>query len=316
LSCQIKQTKLLLFLRNHFIEKRQVVAEKENARRIIDLRVLADVTLKKNGRHGRDIFMAETQIGAGKSSIARFHACNPDLAFFINHVPREYLLGQGHGMLACLDWRQKHLPLHPRHIERKQAAVFNYLTRDLIFPCRKLRERNLFPTTNPVDQRKVRRSQHAQVLAILLIDPFNILGDHHADAGAHLGIRRLLAARSFTAPLSAHGAHKSAALHLAAPNRRHTAALQPQIRNLAQRLIEVKAVVRRSDLIGRDVVAQLRIVGRILRIPGQVFTRELTLDEFRVFGEKKNAPLQPDSVRPLFDFAFQKRVDHVEPVGS
>jgi hypothetical protein len=73
--------------------------------------------------------------------------------------------------------------------------------------------------------------------------------------------------------------------------------------------------MRRSDLVGRDIVAQLGIIRRILRIPGQIFARELPLDQFRIFGEKKNASPQPDFVRPLFDFAFQKRVDHVEPVG-
>ena len=32
---------------------------------------------------------------------------------------------------------------------------------------------------------------------------------------------------------------------------------------------------------------------------------ELPLDELRVFGKKKDAPLQPDFVGPLFDLAFQ-----------
>ena len=225
-------------------------------------------------------------------------------------------MGRWRGPLArVLDRRQEHLPLHARHIERKQPAVLNHLPRDLIFAGRELAQRNLFPAANPVDQRKVGRSQHSQVLAILLVDALNVFRDHHLDAGAHLGVRRLLAARSFAAPLSAHRAHKSAALHVAAPDRRHAAALQPKIRNLAQRLVEVKAVVRRSDLVGRDVVAQLGIIPRILRIPRQVFARQLPLDQFRIFGEEKNASLQPHSVRPLFDLAFQKRVDHVEPVG-
>jgi hypothetical protein len=39
----------------------------------------------------------------------------------------------------------------------------------------------------------------------------------------------------------------------------------------------------------------------------------LTLDEFWIFGEKENASLQSDFVRPLFDLAFQERIDHGNP---
>ena len=159
------------------------------------------------------------------------------------------------------------------------------------------------------------KNDHAQVLAILLVDALNILGDHHLNAGTHLRVRRLLAARSLAAPLPAHRAHKAAALHIATSNGRHAPALQPKIRNLAQRLVEIKAVMRRGDLVGRDVVAQLGIIRRILRVPRQIFARQLPFDQFGVFGEEKNASAQPHLVRPLFDLAFKKRVDHVEPVG-
>ena len=74
--------------------------------------------------------------------------------------------------------------------------------------------------------------------------------------------------------------------------------------------------MRRSDLVGRNVVAQLGILPRILCIPWQVFARQLALNQFGIFGEEKNATLQPDSIRPLLDFAFQKRVDHVDPIRT
>ncbi len=64
--------------------------------------------------------------------------------------------------------------------------------------------------------------------------------------------------------------------------------------------------MRGGNLVGRNVVAQFGIVRRILRVPGQVFARKLALDQFRIFRQKKDASLQPDFVRALFDFAFQQ----------
>jgi len=62
--------------------------------------------------------------------------------------------------------------------------------------------------------------------------------------------------------------------------------------------------MRRCNLVGRNVVAQLGIIRRVLRVPCQILPGELPLDQIRIFGEKKDASLQPDLVRPLFDFAF------------
>ena len=121
----------------------------------------------------------------------------------------------------------------------------------------------------------------------LLVDALNVFGNHAANSGTHFRVGRLLAARTFAAPLAADRADEAASLHVAAANRSHAAAFQSEIRNLAQRLIEVKTIVRGSDLVGRNVVAQLRIIRRIFRVPGQILARELPLDKFRIFGEKE-----------------------------
>ena len=44
----------------------------------------------------------------------------------------------------------------------------------------------------------------------------------------------------------------------------------------------------------------------MLRIPRQVFAGQLAPDEFRVFGEKKNAPLQFDLVGALGNLCDSK----------
>src|SRR5258708_10679752 len=190
--------------------------------------------------------MAEAQIGPGKTGIAGLHRSNTNFALFVHHVPRKNLLRQRHGAFFSLHWRQEYFLLHPRHVERKQPTVLNYLPRNLILSLGKLGKRNLLPTANSVDQRKVSRSEHAQILAILLVDALNVLRNHHFDPRAHLGVRRLLAARTLSPPLSAHPTHKPAALDFTPSNRRPPAALQPKIKNLAQRLVKIKAVVRRS----------------------------------------------------------------------
>ena len=256
--------------------------------------------------------MAEPQVRPCKARIAGLHSGYSHFAGLIDHVPREDFFGQSHRSCGAgapargLNRRQKYFSLHARHVEREQPAVFDYLPRNLIFPGSELAERNFFAAANAVDQRKVRRGQQTEVLAILLVDALDILGNDNPNAGAHFRIRRLFAARSFAAPLAAHCAHKSATLHIAASDRRHVSALQTEVRNLAQRLVKVEAVVRRSDLVGRNIVAQLGIIRRILRVPRQVVARKLPFDEFGIFGEKQNTSLQTDLVRPLFDLAFQK----------
>src|SRR5579863_3323051 len=46
------------------------------------------------------------------------------------------------------------------------------------------------------------------------------------------------------------------------------------------------------------------------RVPRQVFARQLSLDEFGIFGEEKDSPLQTNHVRALLNGAVQQRVVH------
>src|SRR5205807_5751154 len=165
---------------------------------------------------------------------------------------------------------------------------------------------NLLTAPNPVNELEICRCKYAQILAVLLVNSFNVLRDHHANPGGQLGIWRLFAAGSLTSPLPAHRRNESAFLHIAALNGQLVTALQTCVWKLAQGLIEEKADMGWRDLVGGDVVAQLGIVRRILGVPGQVLARQLTLDQFRIFGEEEDAPAEPHLVRPLFDLALQK----------
>ena len=70
---QIEQAELLLLFGNHFVEKCQVIAEKDDGGGIVDLGVFADIALEENRRHRRDVFVAEAQIGPGEAGIAGLH---------------------------------------------------------------------------------------------------------------------------------------------------------------------------------------------------------------------------------------------------
>src|SRR6185437_14644944 len=139
--------------------------------------------------------------------------------------------------LGC-DRRQRDFALHARHIELKQAAVLDDLSRDLIFARGENRKWNFLAAANFFDQREVRRGEHAEVLAVLLVDALDVLRNHQLDPGAQLRVRRLFAARSLAAPLSAHGGNKPAALDISSLYGNLVPGFQSRVWKLAQRLIK------------------------------------------------------------------------------
>ncbi len=254
--------------------------------------------------------MTEAQIGAGESGVARLHRLDAHLIGAVNHMAGENLLRDGHRPRLGGDGRQENFALHAGDVEREQAAVLDHLAGDFVFACGELNQRNLFSAADLVDHAKVSRGQHAEVLAILLVDALDVLGDHQLDAGRHLGVRRLFAAGTLAAALATDRADKATALHVAALDGRLVAALQAGVGKLAQGLVEEKADMRRGDLVGRDVVAQFGIAFGMRRVPGQIFAGELPLDELRIFGEEEDSPLQADHVGTHFNGSVQQRVVH------
>ena len=60
----------------------------------------------------------------------------------------------------------------------------------------------LFAARDALDQIEIRRGEQPEVLAILLVDALYVFGDYEPYARGDLGVRRLLAARPFAAPLA------------------------------------------------------------------------------------------------------------------
>src|SRR5581483_8227709 len=97
-------------------------------------------------------------------------------------------------------------------------AVLDDLPRDLILAC-ELGQRNLLTRADFVNQPEIRGCEHAQVLAILLVNALDIFRDHQLKAGASLRVWRLLPAGALPAPLPAHRGHEAALFYVAAFDR-------------------------------------------------------------------------------------------------
>src|SRR5262245_722694 len=110
--------------------------------------------------------MAEAQVGARKTGVARLNVRHAWLAAFVEHVARKDFFRDGHRPRSRLQRRQKDLLLQSRNVEGKQPAVLDHLPRNLVFATGEFAERDVFTGANTVDEAKVSRGQHAQVLAI------------------------------------------------------------------------------------------------------------------------------------------------------
>src|SRR5579872_1642103 len=152
LSRQIEQAEFLFLLGDHFVKKREVVPEENDAGWVVDPGVFADVALEEDGSHRGDVFVTEAQVGLGESSIAGLNSGHTNFALLVHHVPRENLFRQRHWTFACFNRRQKNLLLHARDVEWKQTAILNDLTRNFIFSGSELGERDFLSGTNSVNQ--------------------------------------------------------------------------------------------------------------------------------------------------------------------
>ncbi len=77
-----------------------MIAEKEHRARIIHRRVFSDKLVEKDGRHGRDVLMAEPEISARETGVAGLHRVHSDSTVASDHMPRKDFLGERHRALC------------------------------------------------------------------------------------------------------------------------------------------------------------------------------------------------------------------------
>ena len=330
LGGEVEQSQFLFLFGDHFIQKGQVIAEEDDGGGIVDVGVFAYVALEEDRRHGRDVLVAEAQIGAGEAGVAGLDAATPAsstaAAEFRSARRATTPVPTWSVSVGRIMWRAK--IFSATVIGRRSSAPLIGGRNTL--PCMRAtlngnkppysitwRVISSSPAVNslraissPFRMRSIREKlvevSSAQVLAILLVNALDVFRDHYADAGAHLRVGRLFPARSLPTAFAAHRADEAAALHVSSPDRSPAAAFQSQIWNFAKCLVKVEAVMRGRNFVGRNVVAQFGIVRGILAIPGQIFAGQLPPDQFGIFGEKENASLQPNLIRTFFDFAFEQ----------
>ena len=129
----------------------------------------------------------------------------------------------------------------------------------------------------------------------------------------HLGVRRCSRDEPLPRRVPATLATKPPARTEPRTSGNSSPALSPRYGKLAQRLVEVVADVRGRDLVGRDVVAELRGAWAIRpapRVERQVLAGELAMQQRRVLGEQQHASVESDAVRNLVYGPRAKTLDH------
>jgi hypothetical protein len=125
--------------------------------------------------------------------------------------------------------------------------------------------------------------------------------------GHHLRVRALLARGALAAPLAGDGADEAALLHRPLLDGELTPRPQPQVGELAERLVEVVADVGRGDLVGGDLVPQL--LPQLAR-QLQILPVQLPADEVRVVHQEEGAAVEAHLVGEGLDLPGAQRFDH------
>ncbi len=195
LQRDVEQSLLHTLRRHRLGQKREMVPEHQDRDGIVDLGVFPHELLEEDCGHRGHVFVAEADVGEHEPFVTGLHRGHADLALcgIDDPAPRENLLAERHRARRRLGRMEHDLALQAGHVVIEQAAVLDDAAGDLAFARRECGERDIFAAFDLVQDREVGRRQHAEVLAVLAIDALDAFGDHELDAGAHLGVGRLLA---------------------------------------------------------------------------------------------------------------------------
>ena len=305
---RVEQAGRLPLLRNDFVEKREVVPEKNDGLRMVQPRIAREI-LPERRRHGGHVLVGEAKVGAEKAGVARFHGGNAQRTGgrVGDPVPGDDLFRNRLGAVRRgRDAGERDESLQPRHGVVEQSAVLDDVALNAPRVSDERVERDLLAVSDLLDQGEIRRCEETDVRAILPVDALDVLPDDDAEPRGALGVRRSLPARPFSTPLPRHRAHEAALPDVVAADRALVAAKEAHVRVFPQLLVEVVADPARRDFIGRDVVAQ-----GDRGVPFEVLPRELAADEVRVFGKEKDPPLEAHGRWTPGHLGFEQMFQHV-----
>src|SRR6266516_4242565 len=243
LERDIEQPLLDALGRHGFRKEGEVIAKHEDRAGIGHPLPVAHELLEEDRRHRGHVLVAEPDVGDHEPFIARLDGRHADLApRRVDHpVARDDLFAERHRPARRRGRREHDLALEPGHVEVEQSSVLDDATRDLALTLGEGGERDRLAAADPVDDREVGGRENAQVLAVLPIDPLDVLGHHQLDAGAHLGVGGLLTRRALATPLAADRGDEAAALYRPPRDRELLAALQAQVGEVAEGFVVVVA---------------------------------------------------------------------------
>ena len=213
----------LAFLRHDLAEQGQVIAKKEDGSGILHARASPQRLREACGRHRRDVFVGEAQVGPHEARVARRDGGHSRAGGrrIRDDVAREDLLDERHPPRRGRDGRGRLASRETRARVGKQPARFDHAPRDRVLSVREERERDLPPFPYALENREVGRQEHPEVDRVLAVDALEALRDEEADARRALRVRRLLAGRSLAAPPPGHGDREASAAHRVLSDRLH-----------------------------------------------------------------------------------------------
>jgi hypothetical protein len=239
-----------------------VVAEEDDRPRIGERHVGADQLVPERRRHWRHVLVGEAQVDRDECRVARRYRGDAG-AVGLADVGGDDLLGQRHRPQLGRDSGRRHGTLQAREVVRKQSAAPHNLGADRVASRCERVERQWPAVAQSRSEAEVGRDQHAEVDAVGVVDRFAALGEHDLDAGRELSVRRRLARRPLASSPPGDRRDESAIAHRARRDRELAAGAHPGVRELGERAVEVVADARGRDLVGREVVAQRQVAGRV-----------------------------------------------------
>ena len=165
------------------------------------------------------------------------------------------LLSDGLWSGRCDGTRQIDLPLQSCEIELEQPSPVDDLAGDGVLPLLELIEGDRLSGDQSLENREICTGQQSQIVAVLLINPFDILGEDQVDSSTQFRVRRRLTAGPLAPSLTTDGGSKSALLDGVPGDRKLPPSGVSNIGELSEGFVVIVANVGRCDLIGGDVVA-------------------------------------------------------------
>ena len=211
----------LAFLGHDLAEEGQVIAKEKDGAGILHARALPQRLREAFGRHRRDVFVGEAQVGPHEARVARRDGGHARARGrrIRDDVAREDLLDERHPAGRRRDGRGRLAARETRPRVGEQPARLDHAPRDRILPLREERERNLPAFPHPLEDREIGRQEHSEIDRVLAIDALEALGHEEADARGALRVRSLLAGRALPAPPPGHRDRETPAPYRVLPDR-------------------------------------------------------------------------------------------------